>query len=96
MSLSVPSIGSDVYVPTIEQYFIGGRAKVIGVVGNSDNHHIVVEEHSGSNYAWERGIALIQDELRNQFRNQRAYATDIPMPCPLRNANDNSGDNGSD
>ena len=82
MSIKLPKIGSDVYVPTIQQYLVGGLAKVVGIASEDEKHQILVEEHSAS-YAWENGIGTIQENLREQFGNKRAYSTGIPFPCPI-------------
>ncbi len=81
--MKVPAVGDDIYVPTISNYFVGGLAKVIGVVGDGP-HHILVKEHEGANYRWEGGIAEMQDELKSQFGEQVAYSTGIKRPCPLK------------
>lgn len=75
----IPSIDSDVYVPTIGEYFIGGLAKITGIVEG----YVLVEEHSGASYLWKDGLDNMQESLKNQFGNQRAYSTGVIPPCPL-------------
>lgn len=81
--MKVPFVSDDIYVPTIGDYFVGGLAKVNGIVGN-DPHYVLVEEHKGASYRWEGGIAQMQDELKLQFGGQRAYSTGIEPSCPLK------------
>jgi len=126
--MKAPWVGDDIYVPTIGDFFVGGLAKVIGVVGVvgddhyviveehegaiyrwegsiaaamqdelkpqfgelgvigivGDDHYVIVEEHEGTSYRWEGGIAEMQDELKSQFGEQRAYRTGIKLSCPLK------------
>ena len=79
-----PSVCDDIYVPTITDetnvYFVGGLAKVIEIVGC----RVVVEEHNGANYRWKNGLSDLQETLKMQFGNQRAYSTGVTPPCSLK------------
>jgi len=81
---AIPQIGGDIYVPTIADdnntYFVGGLAKVVKIVAGQ----IIVEEHGGANYRWKNGLDSMQESLKQQFGNKRAYSTGIIPPCPLK------------
>ena len=80
----MPRIGNDIYVPTVSDddntYFVGGLAKVTKIVAGQ----VVVEEHDGANYRWRNGLDAMQESLKKQFGDQRAYSTGIIPPCPLK------------
>lgn len=77
----MPSVGDDVYVPTVGEgeYFVGGLARVTGIVEG----YLIVEEQ-GACWRWKNGLDEMQDDLKKQFGNQRAYRTGIIPPCPLQ------------
>jgi len=81
--LKTLSVSDDIYVPTIGDFFVGGLAKVIMVIGDNQ-HYVAAEEHNGASYRWENGIALMQEELKIQFGRQRAYSTGIERSCPIK------------
>lgn len=81
--MKIPKVSTDIYVPTIKGHFAGSLARVVKVIGKNKNHRIITEEHDGANYAWENGIQPLQEELRKQFANGRAYSTGIPLACPI-------------
>lgn len=67
---ALPSVGDEIYLPNIPGRFVGGKAKVVGLVEN----YVIVEEHGGASYRWKNGLKEIQKDLEKQFGNQRAYA----------------------
>ena len=79
MVQNIPSVGDDVYIPTVGDFLVGGLAKVIGIVEG----YILTEEHANISYRWENGLDNIQGSLKKQFGSQRAYSTGVIPPCPL-------------
>lgn len=81
-AMPLPKVGDDIYVPT-HLYLshgcddvVGGLAKVKsvsgGISGGEQVHFISVVEIFGD-FNWEHYLALMQDELKKEFDNNRAY-----------------------
>ena len=79
----IPNVGDDVYVPTIADenntYIVGGLAKVTEVIEGQ-----LLFAGLNVNFRWKDGLDSMQENLKNQFGNQRAYSTGIIPPCPLK------------
>lgn len=64
-----PVAGDTIYVPTIDENYIGGLAEVMGV----HEGQVSVAEHDGARYDWKNWLQPLQKELEKTFGNRRAY-----------------------
>ena len=77
--MPLPKVGDDIYVPTSYMNdgivdVVGGLAKVKsvseGIIAGKLVHYVSVREIPGF-FNWESYLALMQDELKEKFGNNR-------------------------
>ena len=79
----LPKVGDDIYLPTVGYLshgvddFRGGLCKVIkvkeGTSAGEKTHYVTVAERPSTSYNWEF-LAVKQDELKAEFRENRGHA----------------------
>lgn len=89
-AVPVPKVGDEIYVDTSlflshgKDDVMGGRARVseviLGVSEGKPCHYVVVDEQPGWQQNWTTYLALIQEELRAKFGDERAHPSQDHRP----------------